>query len=171
MKESMEIERAHAKRERAESEKQRAQSREFVREILFKERMLIDNLAKVDVNTQDNSMEKTLPQNAMSLVDKKITEENYESESNVNGSKMSISNMSPQKYADKRSNFIDDMIINSRENTDNEAHKSPRPSLTMPANPESPDKYCYSTPVPYKQVQCGESTQSKQKQGQQTSTT
>ena len=51
MKESMEIERAHAKRERAESEKQRAQSREFVREILFKERMVIDNLAKVDINT------------------------------------------------------------------------------------------------------------------------
>lgn len=59
MKESMEIERAHAKRERAESEKHRAQSREFLKDIMLKERMVIDNLAKVDMNTAENSLEKT----------------------------------------------------------------------------------------------------------------
>ena len=61
MKESMEIERAHAKRERAESEKHRAQSRDILRDIMLKERNVIDNLTKVDMNTQDNSLERSLP--------------------------------------------------------------------------------------------------------------
>ena len=53
----MEIERAHAKRERAESEKHRAQSRDILRDIMLKERTVIENLAKADMNTQDNSLE------------------------------------------------------------------------------------------------------------------
>lgn len=106
-------------------------------------------------------MEKILPQNTVSLVDKKIIEENYESGSKMNESKISISNLSPQKFADKRSNFIDDIIMNSRENADpNCASKSPRPPMTVPTNAESPDKYCYSTPAPYQSLQ-GESNTSK----------
>lgn len=149
----MEIERAHAKRERAESEKQRAQSREFLREILYKERSLIDNLAKVEVNTQENSMEKSLPQNTVSIIDKKIIEENYESDGKVNESNISISRLSPQKYADKRGNFIDELIINSRENQRTDPEKSPQPSTIIQKIPESADKDNYKTPVQNKSQQ------------------
>jgi hypothetical protein len=57
--------------------------------------MMIDNLSKVDVNTQENSLEKSVPHNAVSMMDKKITEENYESDSKMSESKNSISNLSP----------------------------------------------------------------------------
>jgi len=56
---------------------------------------MIDNLSKVDVNTQENSLEKSVPHNAVSMMDKKITEENYESDSKMSESKNSISNLSP----------------------------------------------------------------------------
>ena len=87
----------------------------------------MDNLAKVEVNTQENSLEKSLPMNAFSHIDKKIDEEIDESDSKMNESKLSISNLSPQKYIDKRAIMIDDIIINSRDKSHNNDSKSPRP--------------------------------------------